>query len=767
MGVISWPRLYFAGYNYWNPSTMNNNDYAPSIEPYDVEQADLDWTYLRTQGVEGGAEFQRWAITPTRGQSDGETTYHAIPPAEWGFHGGNECGFVTAIAPFASDPVFYKPPLLTSVIGYTNRNGAYVDAGDPWLGQPLQFNQDFGSDAKLVDVNSQAFWSSQIFADTFTLGDATQGFSATVASRMHSRWQYLTRNYNVNSELMIAGPVSALFQTCFDKQSICFAGDGSELADELITAMDAPDVAGLMLRFTVYDTLYFQGSVFSGPPGDRYVRMQQMAALYQQYSEALAAYKAGRSTTAPVPPLNRAYSRVSGWIGLWKHGEWTNAPGGRLLLPLVQPGQSLPTAIQPQAVQAKGLPDSYYTPQGGNPPKALVSLGPAVAEVETDGDEVIRLAVDLGTTIPEYDSSARRAEFGMVQLGLALLHPDGSLRELLPLADLADDSDGTTYQASYDRTSGVVDVAREALLSRVTASLLANNPLVLTVESYTPDSSAPGGFSATRTIGLAESPLNAQTDQRGVYVNQPNAPWMDQSVSSFTVQVRRYGQIPPSGTQLVVAQYNEGLTTPWTLVGAGTSIEPFVQLLYRNPSGEFTPITSTTALDASLGEVTIGAVGLQPGVPNIVFYPLEAGVSGFTPPAIVIPPNIMATAYTVVRVLPFHNQLAQDFARWLQTGPDIDLVNQRVFDTVYRTFFLMYPVMDFIHSPLKFQEWRGVIRQVTDPAVFESARYMPVMRSLSAGQRYILNCYWDYLDRAPEGEAARRDPPTRLRVRKG
>jgi len=69
-----------------------------------------------------------------------------------------------------------------------------------------------------------------------------------------------------------------------------------------------------------------------------------------------------------------------------------------------------------------------------------------------------------------------------------------------------------------------------------------------------------------------------------------------------------------------------------------------------------------------------------------------------------------------------------------------------VFDTVFRTFFIMYPAMRFLEDPLRFQAWRGRICAVTDPVIFETAAYMPVTRSLSAGQRRILEAWNHYVD---------------------
>ena len=86
------------------------------------------------------------------------------------------------------------------------------------------------------------------------------------------------------------------------------------------------------------------------------------------------------------------------------------------------------------------------------------------------------------------------------------------------------------------------------------------------------------------------------------------------------------------------------------------------------------------------------------------------------------------------------------YENWLRTGPSVDLATQRIFNSVFRTFFLMYPAMRFLSDPLQFQAWRGPICALTDPARFETAAYMPVTRALSAGQRRMLELWNTYVD---------------------
>ena len=110
-------------------------------------------------------------------------------------------------------------------------------------------------------------------------------------------------------------------------------------------------------------------------------------------------------------------------------------------------------------------------------------------------------------------------------------------------------------------------------------------------------------------------------------------------------------------------------------------------------------------------------------------------------------------------MLPFRNAAAEDFHEWLKTGPTADLVTQRVFDEVFRTYFLMFPVMRFIRDPLVFQAWRGRILELTDPRLFETAGFMPVTRELSAGRRRMLMLWDSYLNgEIPLRVAARLGP---------
>ena len=749
MGVLQLPRYYFQGYNYWNPSTFNNNDYNPTIDTYDPPNAKLNCPYLETQGLEcpypyrpgldSASDFKDWsmdAIPYSENQDD------KVPPAEWDYYGGNQCGFVTQDKPNIQDPNFSKPTDFTYITGFTDNSGQYSDS-TPWLNLPLQFNLNTGSPAKLVDINPTAFWSSQIFADSFTLGSSACGFSAPVNYRMHSRWIGSTHNYNTNNGQIIAGNFSAVFQTCLHKDEIEFYGTTSQLQQ----AMDSDDVAGLMVRFTNYDTIYFQGSAFT--PADQFPNMEVIARLYQEYADALKEYQEGKTTTKPQRPINRAYSRVVGWIGLWKQGELVSVPEGRFLIPY----QNTSGTVEEIKVQAKNLPakpntdaennqdgnDNYYVGYYQNdklqPPKALLSLGPAVVEVKLNDaqDQVERLTVDLGTAMPEDNNSGEKADFGTVQLGL---QTGGGFQ---PIATLPND------KTSYEQTAGVVDITD---VQGITANDIQNNPLAIQVETYDYESS-----SQTTVSALIETPVTAQTDQRGIYANQPNPSWNpDYEMETFTVKVQYYGGATiPTGTTMAL-----------NLNGSEDA-----ELFYQDSSQTFQPYTEAIPISSD-GEVTIGVKALQASMPNISFEPTLSGQSysgaSFSSLYAGDTAAVASAFYAVVRCLPFHNSKADDFESFLNhtPAPTVPLVNQKVFQDVYATYSLMYPVMDFIDSAQKFQEWRGRILHVTDPTLFESAKYMPVTRALSAGQRRIIELYCEYLSILPESERSHRKPSPNL-----
>ncbi len=745
MGILNLPRIYFGGHFHWNPSTFNNNDYINTYNPFHVE---LNRSWLENQGVHTKEQFRKWAI---QAQNVGNKTIS--PPAEWNFHGGMQAAFLSETSPTIENSDFSRPDGGTLTHGFTKLDGSYIDGNDPWLAQQVQFNAQTVP-GKLVDVDPTCFWSSQYFADTFQLGNAAagEGFSAPVGIPSHSRWINLSRNYNTTGEIIIAGGISCVWQTAFSKEDINWfnanPAAGSFQA-ELQSQLEDATVKGLMVRWVTYDTVYFQGSVFEGiPAGNTNLRMERVARIFQQYADEMAAYQAGKTNKKPDTPINRAYSKAIGWIGLWNSDELATMPVGRTLL------------AGTTAVAASGLPASYYQGFSEGSSKSQVFIAPTEVEVAYDGDEVTRITLDMGSTMPEVQIDGEKADFGQLQL----MYGTSATELGTALANLPND------RAEYLRTSGVVDLYPSDFLCNIQRSDIEFTQLGLSVEAYTPPSKdGPGG--TARTTALVEAPLIANTDHRGVYVNQPDPQWDENAADpTFTVQVRYYGQLPQTDGEFKIG-FGQYAPSPlmvssgnWNIVKENSKVlqDPFVKVYQPIENARDRVIGHSTVLDVPAGgELTLAAIALRPGFGNFAFYPLtsEAADSWKGAPAQVVAPFISQAFYTVIRALPFKNLAAVDFENWLKSRPDtqhlpdVSLVNQRVFDEVFGLFYRLYPVMDFISNPTKWQEWRGRIMAVTDPALFDSATYMPVTRNLSAGNRRILELWDTYLDGIQVGSA--------------
>ncbi len=730
MGLAELPRLYFSGFTYWNPGTMNNNDYQPT---YDPASATLNWPWLERHGLEDPAHFDAYVtqlgIVPTANSALDPNINPAAPPAEWNFYGDNACGFVQEDEPVIEWPEkFSKPPIPLTITGFTNAHGAFVSAGDPWLGQPLRLNVGLHP-AKLVDVDPICSWSSQLFLDTFTVGSADReiGLTATTAGRAHSRWVYFARNYNESHDVIIAGIGSAMFQVGLPAAGISFIDRSpppGSLAEQLRASLGQPGIKGLMVRYVTYHTVYFNGPAFTVRGAADWSAITE---IYADYAAALASYERGEIVAPPPPPANRAYSNTVGWVAPWSDYDMRSMAVGRVL--------HAPKPIQPLDPSLKAKP-----------------LGPAVLEYAVDQrrpDVVGRVTLDLGSTIPERDSSLTKVDYGTMRLALAADDQDA---EATPFAEIP-------YAGGYDAgayvaTAGVVDIPSARFLRPLTVADLQQRLVISFVDPQT----------QAVTTGLEEADLTAETDDRGVYLNEPGQAFSPPD-GAITVQVRYRGGKPAAGTRLLIAQYSPDPPgfgeSGWKLVSDqpdAPAQAPFVKLhadgtaaggayvIVPVPHGED---------DLPYSTVTFVVSALRSGPPVLAFTVLGPESGGDDPQPVGL--GAIAQAFFAnVRVLPFHNAMALAFENWLRTGPSIDLVNQRAFDSVFRTFFTMYPAMRFIRDPLQFQAWRGRICDVTDPAAFETAAYMPVTRSLSSGQRRILELWNTYASGAvstpPKGE---------------
>src|SRR5215831_9523629 len=275
MSVLSFPRIYFNGYMAWDPPTANNNDYMPV---YDGPGAGLDWSFLATQGITPdnfSTAFRQWMMKahsdtcpPPPAQQQPATndtcTDCGTPPGKdvchmgsrWDYYGSGGCWFVD-----------YPQGRKTSV---TNAGaiayGKPSSPGDAILGKPIQIlGNTFGgrtSPSRLIDVNPESPWSSQDFFATFGAGDDQTFIKGPQSTRMSSRLFFVPRN--ISSDLIIAGAIGVLFQTTipFDQLSIGGASNSPLLA-ALVNEMQKPSAQGLMIRFSAFNTLYYQNGIYN------------------------------------------------------------------------------------------------------------------------------------------------------------------------------------------------------------------------------------------------------------------------------------------------------------------------------------------------------------------------------------------------------------------------------------------------------------------------------------------------------------------------
>lgn len=725
MGLADLPRAYFSGFVYWNPSTMNNNDNQPT---YDPATATLNWPWLERHGLADDEAFDKYVTQPAIVPSAndvmlGQFFDATAPPAEWNFYGDNSCGFVQQDEPKLEWPQkFTKPKSKTVITGYTNDAGTFVSSDDPWIGLPIHLNPGKDS-AKLVDVDPVAAWSSQIFLDTFGVGSraAGNGLLGATPGRAHSRWVFFHRNYNDTKDVIIAGVASAMWQIALPKESLAFFNTSpaaGSLAAQLDAALSGPRVRGLMVRFVTYHTVYFQGSQFKVRDKPDW---KAISDLYQEYAAALEQYERGTRAEPPPKPVNRAYSNVVGWIAPWTSADMRTMAVGRIL-------------------HASGNTQPIL------PIKKPAPVGPAALEFVADAldpTRVGRVSIDLGSTIPERGSTLDKVDFGTMLLGLETVGGAPNPFAAIAYPDYA--------KAAYVARAGVIDIPASRFLRPVPVAEMRNRLMVQFVD--------PAAVPQVPQVALREADYTAETDDRAIYLDEPLA---DESSRerSLTIQVRHRGAAPPAGTRLRIAQYAPSppgfIEFGWQLVSASDpeAQTPFVRYVTDDAAADggvtdgayvIVPVTPEPG-GLPFATATIGLSSLRPGPPVLQFEAIPPRGTGSSPKKEVTFWDTAQSFFANVRGLPFHNALALEFENWLRTGPSVDLATQRVFDVVFRTFFLMYPAMRFMRDPLQFQAWRGPVCELTDPAIFERPTYMPVTRSLSAGQRRILELWSTYLD---------------------
>ena len=775
MSVLSFPRIYFKGWMQWDPCTVNNNDY---LFTYDGARASLNWPFLVTTGPAGGitqqnfqTTFRPWLRTY---QPD---TQGGIIPAEWNIFGSHSVTFLQN----GGD----QSTVVTG--GATGPNGV-ITSGDPLIGGALTLIGD-SQPPVMVDTNPSAYWATQIFWSSISIGSGAAAITGTRSFRMHSRWLNFFRIYNsANATVQAAAAIACCFQTAIPFADVQWPERGaSQLADSLQDA--ASTAQGIMIRFTAYVNLYNQNGLLNDSPLSAQVRGYQEIAV--AIEAAFAKWKTFGSTSLFFS--NPAYSHIVGVIGVWNQNELASVPGGRYLV-----GQNL---VSPVSLAVPGEPGSLAATRGvsnadmrfatddaisnvnpGSHASALTIpaipiapgatalpstlLGPAVAEVNGN-----LLSIDLSSTIPEFgevfDATSDLPKLDVGPLSVGVLDATGGFTTV---GTISYDDYG---EAAYNTTAGIVDVSLAGPLPPGTLAIQAQGITV-----------------------LEEQPFTAQTDTRGIYLDEGGQ-------TTFSIQVCDNG-VPSPGANVMIARYGPTVQVPQSYgsldivpTGPTDPTGPVPQSSGPSaPSGQaelvvnFTTPTAnvtvpgttiltevTTVVADDNGLATVGISAQTPGFMTLGFFPYAAGA---TPQDIPVPSmaapaspsgqpappfntNVSNWYYTAVRVLPFDDDLPQQFCDlWNRTHDQ-----SKVWDFIYSPaspgggilylYDMVFNVM-LEHVPLGEQQAvedaaAQIWPLISQPPSSESSAIMPITRDLSAGKRLVLQL-WLYLvlNRFPTGQ---------------
>ena len=244
MSYLSPPQIFFKGRFSSNVATGNNAGTLNIFEgDQEVGHEVAVFDMVRAQMVEPEIIYQGKPLTDTQirqlmfmGRGDRGPNFNYM-------EGGNVCGFqqvqVTGVA-----------------VGGT-------DSGE-LVGQSVSFSK-----GSMVDLNPLGGnIATQIFGDVLTVGDATQSMSGTLQTSF-SRiiwWNRLTTGADSPND----NPAddggggdhkgSAVFQSMIAKESIKFSGNLTGALAELKSVLQADEIAGLNVRYTLYQSsVEFQG----------------------------------------------------------------------------------------------------------------------------------------------------------------------------------------------------------------------------------------------------------------------------------------------------------------------------------------------------------------------------------------------------------------------------------------------------------------------------------------------------------------------------
>ena len=699
MSVLSFPRIYFKGFMGWDPCTFNNNDWQ-QFPTYDGANAALNWSFLKTQGITQDnftTTFRPWAIKLQPDAVDNPPG--ARIPAEWNMFGTHGVSFVQYNN--------YTTTVIGGELGYRD-----PVTSDPLIGGPVSINGDSGSGpGRLVDTNPFSFWSSQVYFDQLAFGSGNCIISGAPSARMHSRWLDLSRIYTQDQALtQPAASVGCCLQAGIPYDQIKWpdASANSTLAQKLQQAASQAPAQGIMVRFTAYVNVYFKNGLLNN--------ISSQPRNYEELADLMAAAWEAWNNNGDTSKFfsQPCYSHIVGVVGVWNEGELATVPGGRYLSAInavapqgVTAANSLPSAeLHSRTHQVRQLETAATAP---NP----TLLGPLVVDVDYKAELI---SLDLNSTMPEngtpgeWPSDLTKTNFGSLDLGV--VDSGGAFTHIVEI-------DYTQYsQLPYEAKAGIIDIP---FPDSGTKSLLENNAIAIQVQGQT---------------ALQEQTLTAQTDTRGIYLD-------DNGQAEFNVTVCNKGTLSP-GTNVLIAKYDQNL-----------SLIPSNQTQYVNfTNGNQTTVTSggvttevTIVTAGGNGIATVGIAAQKPGFPVLAFFPYTGNTLPQPPVSLLgaAGPLITYAYYTTVRVLPFDDQVPQQFCDLWNNSKDSSKAWQFVYNEILYVYDMLFNVMlEFVNLGSQTavdNNLCSIWNLIAESAAQESTYAMPITRDLSAGKRLTLQLY--------------------------
>ena len=701
MSVLSFPRIYFQGFMEWDPCTFNNNDWQ-EFPTYDGVNAALNWPFLATQNITPQnfyTNFRPWAIGLQPDCVDSPNGERL--PAEWNMFGTHGVKFVQH--PNGG----FETKITGGALGYNQ-----PVTSDPLIGLPVTLSGDNAKGpGRLVDTNPASFWSSQVYFGNIAFGKGDCTISGPRNFRMHSRWLDLSRIYSTDSELtQPAAGVACCLQTCIPYDQVKWPTVNSPLANQLKEYAQQSPAIGIMVRFTAYVNVYFKNGVLND--------FKPRPHNYKDLATALAAAWTEFNNTGKTDLFfsNPCYSHVVGSMGLWNAGEVASAPVGRYLS-ATNVVAATGTDASPDSIAMKGIAHATSTAAPAPTPPQQVALGPIVANVDYDAQLI---SLDLNSTIPEngtpgeWPSDLSKANFGSLDLGVCI---DNKFTSIVQIPY-------TQYEhAAYEASAGIIDIP---FPNSGTKGLLESGAMAIQVQQ-----------SGKPVTALQEQQFSAQTDSRGIYLDQGQQ-------TDFVVGVYDWGA-PSSGTNVLIAQYDQSLTLIPT---QATPLVTFTngQQSVITANGVTTNVTMLTSDET--GIVTPGIAAASPGFAVLAFYPYTTSFPNVLPSLFGQIQPITYAFYATVRVLPFDDALPQQFVDLWNGTQNQTQAWQFLYNEILYLYDMLFNVMlEFVNLGSE-NAVKGSISTIwtltSAEYAEESTMAMPITRDMSAGKRLTLQL-WIYL----------------------